>query len=79
MIGAKVIVVRGSASVSEDWGEFQFLTMPSPADRIMVVRDGAENYATVISVHHYPAPTGSSETPRAEIVAKWTGSGAKLR
>lgn len=77
MIASRVIVVRGS--VSEDWGEFEFLTMPSPADRIMIARDGAENYATVVSVHHYPCPLGSGDQPTAEIVAKWTGSGGKLR
>ena len=79
MIRGKIVVVRGSAAVSEDWGEFEFLSMPSPADRIMVVRDGTENYATVLSVHHYPAPVGGDAQPQAEIVAKWTGSGAKLR
>lgn len=77
MIAAKVIVMRGS--VSEEWGDFEFVEMPSPADRVMVAREGVENYATVISVHHYPAATGSGVQPTAEIVAKWTGSGKKLR
>ena len=74
---AKLTVLRGS--VEEYWGEFEFLTMPSPADRIMVTRDGSENYATVISVHHYPVAKDSGEVPSAEIVAKWTGSAKKLR
>ncbi|ANY20802.1 hypothetical protein A6F68_02302 [Tsuneonella dongtanensis] len=72
-------MVRGTGAVSEDWGEFDFVALPSPADRLQVIRDGTENYATVLSVHHQPSPVGSGHPPIAEVVAKWTGSGAKLR
>lgn len=79
MIRGRLIVVRGIGDNSEDWGEYEFLTPPSPADRVMVTRDDAENYATVLSVHHYPRPVGGDDEPRIEVVAKWTGSGARLR
>ena len=79
MIKASITVLRGSKSVAEEWGEFEFLSLPSSADRIMVKRDGTENYATVISVHHYPCPVGGADEPTADVLAKWTGSGAKLR
>ena len=79
MVSGNLIVVRGTGNESEDWGEFEFLALPSPADRVMVVRAGAENYATVLSVHHYPCPAGSGGEPRIEVVAKWTGSGGRLR
>ena len=77
MINGSIVLVRGNNS--EDLGAFTFGSMPSPAARIMVAHNGVENYATVISVHHYPVPAGSGEPPSAEIVAKWTGSGKKLR
>jgi len=79
MICGKIIMVRGKGSISEDWGEFEFLALPSPADRIMVVREGAENYGTVLAVHHYPCVAGSGDKPSAEVVAQWTGSGPKIR
>ncbi|WFL76746.1 hypothetical protein P7228_12165 [Altererythrobacter arenosus] len=79
MISGKLIVVRGTANQSEDWGEYEFLALPSPADRVMVQREGAENYATVLAVHHYPRQAGSSDDSTIEIVAKWTGSGPRIR
>lgn len=79
MICGNLIVVRGTGNNSEDWGEYEFLALPSPADRVMVIRDDAENYATVLSVHHFPRKAGTSEEARIEVVAKWTGSGARLR
>ncbi len=79
MISGKIILVRGKESVSEDWGEFEFVSSPSPGDRIMVQRESIENYATVLAVHHYPKIAGSGETPSAEIVAKWTGSSPRIR
>ena len=79
MVGGKLIVVRGRAGTSEEWGDFDFLAIPSLGDRIMVSREGVENYVTVLSVHHYPVTQGSGDTPTAEIVAKWTGSAPKLR
>ena len=79
MIKGTISIVRGRASTSEDWGEFEFLALPSPADRIMVERDGTEQYATVLSVHHRPVPRGGKGKPAVEIVAKWTGSGHKMR
>lgn len=79
MINSKLIMVRGKASNSEEWGEFDFLSLPSPGDRVVLNRDGAENYATVIAVHHYPTIRASGDQPSAEIVAKWTGSAPRLR
>lgn len=79
MICGNLIMVRGTGNESENWGEYEFLALPSPADRVMVVREDSENYATVLSVHHYPRTVGSSEKARIEVVAKWTGSGARLR
>jgi hypothetical protein len=79
MVSCQIMVVRGKASNSEAWGEFDFLALPSPGDRIMIEKDGAENYATVLSVHHYPVPSGEQQTPIAEVVAKWTGAGHKIR
>ena len=79
MISSKLVMVRGKSGVSEEWGEFQFLALPSPGDRIIVSREEIENYGTVLAVHHYPSVCGSNEEPRAEIVAKWTGEMPKLR
>jgi hypothetical protein len=45
----------------------------------MVKKEGAENYATVLAVHHYPCISGSGDKPSAEIVAQWTGSGPRIR
>ena len=79
MITGRITVVRGKGAVSEDWGQFDFLALPSPSDRVMVTREGHENYATVLSVHHYPTPAGSAGEPSVEVVAQWTGSGGKIR
>ena len=79
MVRCNVSVVRAKGGESEDWGRFDFLSLPSPGDRVMIERDGAENYATVISVHHCPRPVGQDMDPTAEVVAKWTGSGHKIR
>lgn len=32
-----------------------------------------------LAVHHYPRLSGSDDISSVEVVAKWTGSGAKLR
>ena len=79
MITGKVILVRGKDAISEDWGDYEFVALPSPADRIMVSKEGAENYATVLAVHHFPCAAGSGGKPSAEIVAQWTGSAPRIR
>ncbi|GGD48278.1 hypothetical protein GRI62_08180 [Erythrobacter arachoides] len=79
MISGKVTLVRGKAATSEDWGSYDFLALPSPGDRLMVDGEGNAHYATVIAVHHTPRSSGSNDQPTIEIVAKWTGSGPKLR
>lgn len=79
MVVGKLIMVRGKPSNSEEWGEFDFLSLPSSGDRIVMSREGAENYATVLAVHHYPTVRGDCDTPSAEIVATWTGSAPKMR
>lgn len=79
MVVSKLIMVHGKSGNSEEWGEFDFVSVPSPADRIVMRREGAENYATVLAVHHYPIVRGSGDNPIAEIVATWTGLAPKLR
>ncbi|MFB0613823.1 hypothetical protein [Aurantiacibacter poecillastricola] len=79
MVSCQVSVVRGKGSDSEDWGPYDFVSVPSHGDRVMVTREGTENYVTVLSVHHYPTAHGQGGAPVAEVVGKWTGSGQKLR
>ena len=80
MIGARLCVERGSVAASaEEWGDYEFLGLPSPGDRVMVVREDQENYLTVLCVHHRPSMRGSSTDPAANVVAKWTGTSPKVR
>ncbi|WP_120716169.1 hypothetical protein [Tsuneonella amylolytica] len=79
MVSGRLVVMRSSSGASEDWGEFAFVALPSPGDRIMARRDGIENYATVLAIHHAPALAGSEDVPTIEVVARWTGAGGKLR
>lgn len=80
MIVARLLVERGSTPrPSEEWGQYDFLGLPSPGDRIMVNREDGENYLTVLCVHHQPSVHGSTVAPSAEVVAKWTGAAPKLR
>lgn len=75
---ARLLVERGSLRAqSEDWGEYRFLSMPSPGDRVAVPRGGQNQYLTVISIHHQPVSAGEagSKEPLADVVAKWTGAG----
>lgn len=75
---AQLLVERGSLKdLSEDWGVYRFVALPSPGDRIAVPRDGESQYLTVICVHHLPiaADAGSGGEPLASVVAKWTGAG----
>lgn len=74
MVMAQLLVERGALrDQSEDWGEFEFLALPSPGDRVKVDREEQVNYLTVICVHHAPAAPGAGEAS-AQVVAKWTGS-----
>ena len=79
MVVARLLVERGSRGPSDDWGMYDFLALPSPADRVMVNREEEDNYLTVLAVHHQPSVEGSPTAPTAAIVAKWTGSSPKLR
>ncbi|NTZ41705.1 hypothetical protein G7A66_01105 [Altererythrobacter sp. SALINAS58] len=77
-VSGKLLVERGSyGAPSQDWGEFKFLGLPSPGDRIEAQYDGGTHYLTILCVHHRPvavaATESASDMPRAEIVAKWTG------
>ena len=78
MVVARLLVERGSfRDQSEEWGEFEFLGLPSPGDRLTVSREGGTNYLTVLCVHHKPiARQGADPTnaPSAHVVAKWTGA-----
>ena len=76
MATARLLVERGSLrDRSEDWGEHDFLALPSPGDRIAAPRDNEMHYLTVLCVHHQAVPTGAGSAPSAQVVAKWTGSG----
>ena len=76
MVRLRLLVERGSLQdQSEDWGELDFMALPSPGDRISVRRGNETNYLTVLCVHHQPAAPDSAEEPGAYVVAKWTGAG----
>jgi hypothetical protein len=80
VVVARVLVERGLNPIgSEAWGEYEFLGLPSPGDRIAVSHEGEESYLTVLCVHHHPTALGSEGEPAAEVVAKWTGSTPRLR
>ncbi len=79
-VSGKLLVERGNYDApSQDWGDYEFLGLPSPGDRIAAHYDGSLHYLTVLCVHHRPVATvaaGKSDqddAPKAEIVAKWTG------
>lgn len=76
MASARLLVERGPVrAASEDWGEFLFVSLPSPGDRIAADYNGATHYLTVICVHHKPAMAGNSgAAPSAAVVTKWTSS-----
>jgi hypothetical protein len=78
MVIAELLVERGSyGDKSEQWGEFRFLGLPSPGDRIAVEHEETTHYLTVLCVHHRPVSAAASDNdPYAHVVAKWTGSGA---
>lgn len=72
----RLLVERGSLQdKSEDWGELDFLALPSPGDRISLRRGNETHYLTVLCVHHQPAAPGGGEEAGAYVVAKWTGAG----
>ena len=76
MATARLLVERGSLrDQSEDWGDHEFVSLPSPGDRIAAQRGNEVHYLTVICVHHQIVPSGSGSAPGAQVVAKWTGSG----
>ena len=75
MVSARLLVERGSLrDQSEEWGEYGFMALPSPGDRLTVPRDGDTHYLTVICVHHQIVPAGAGGEASAFVVAKWTGS-----
>lgn len=76
MASARLLVERGPVrNMSEDWGEYAFVSLPSPGDRIAAQHDGTTHYLTVICVHHKPVLTSDSEVaPYADVVTKWTSA-----
>ncbi len=80
MAAGRLLVERGAIrDPSQDWGVYEFVSMPSPGDRIAVPHEGSTHYLTVLCVHHRPVrvddATGQAPNPPgAEVVAKWTGS-----
>ncbi len=76
----KLLVERGSYDApSQDWGDYEFLGLPSPGDRIAAHYQGETHYLTVLCAHHRPIAMMGEErsrefgSPKADIVAKWTG------
>ena len=76
----KLLVERGAYDApSQDWGNYEFIALPSPGDRIAAHYDGDLHYLTVLCAHHRPVGMASDERPRelgaphADIVDKWTG------
>lgn len=76
----KLLVERGNYDVpSQDWGNYDFFGLPSPGDRIAATFEGDTHYLTVLCIHHRPiAMPGEdrlqeSGSPKADVVAKWTG------
>lgn len=79
MISLRLLVERGSfRDKSQEWGRYDFLSPPSPGDRITVQREDGKHYLTVLCVHHQPVVSGSDTAPAAYVVAKWTGSDRPL-
>lgn len=83
MVTLNLLVQKASIDASsQNWGEFTFVSSPSPGDRIAAHHDGSTHYLTVLSVHHNPvaSPTpdqeDNSNLPSANVVAIWTGSDA---
>lgn len=78
---ARLMVERGSIrDQSQDWGDHEFVSLPSPGDRIATYYDGTTHYLTVICVHHRPKSLSdkgqqdAARSPSAEVVAKWTSA-----
>jgi hypothetical protein len=73
---ARLLVERGAIrNSSEDWGEYAFVSLPSPGDRIAAKYEGTIHYLTVICVHHKAyLLNDDAPAPAAEVVTKWTSS-----
>lgn len=76
----KLLVERGNYDApSQDWGNYEFMALPSPGDRIAAHYEGQLHYLTVLCAHHKPIAMSDSDrsrefgSPKADIVAKWTG------
>lgn len=83
MITLNLLVQKASIdATSQNWGNFTFVSSPSPGDRIAAQHDGSTHYLTVLSVHHKPVASATpdeennSNLPSASVVAIWTGSDA---
>lgn len=81
MFTAKLTVERGSIyDKTQDWGEYGFVSLPSPGDRIAAYYNESTHYMTVICVHHRPVQLhvegkpDHDRSPTADVVAKWTSS-----
>lgn len=76
MPSGRLLVERGPIrNASEDWGEYAFVSLPSPGDRIAAQYAGTTHYLTVICVHHKPTTVGvNGAVPLADVVTKWTSS-----
>lgn len=78
---ARLLVERGSIrDQSQDWGNYEFVSIPSPGDRIAAHYENTRHYLTVICVHHSPVRDGATgsgtdiASASADVVAKWTSA-----
>lgn len=85
-VDARLLVERGSYDApSQDWGDYGFLALPSPGDRIAAQYEGDLHYLTVLCVHHRPIARAGEDrsrefgSPSAEVVTKWTGKEDGIR
>ena len=64
------IIVFPELGVREDWGEFEFVALPSVEDRVSAVHDGALRHLSVLEIFHLPRnPRAPNEQPEVRIVA----------
>lgn len=83
-VRCKLLVERGNYDApSQDWGDYEFIDLPSPGDRIAAQYEDELHYLTVLCAHHRPIAMACGDrsrelgNPHADIVAKWTGKKEK--
>lgn len=79
MFIARLLDERGAIyDKSQNWGNYAFVSLPSPGDRLVAHYNDNMLHMTIICVHHRPvcitADGRQADEPAAEVVAKWTCS-----